>query len=377
MLKEDETNRKKYDFVVWIDADAMIMNDSIRLEAFIDSFMRRDNKNFLLNRDNGFQINSGVWFVKNDQYSYDMLSMVYNHENVKQYYIGLGDEQGSFSYLYDRNINDLQNKSVILHTDNQKLFNCSYCYYKTSYFIVHYLGLFVDLNRLEYYIKLMYPHQRDDETEIEYKERYKAVSEKYQQCSWEFDIVIPQRLEKERLEKERLEKERLEKERLEKERAERRSRICVCSFNIGEIYKETTKYGHLSKIQYCKKNGYAFDDDESIYDSSRHPAWSKILLLKKCMLKEDETNRKKYDFVVWIDADAMIMNDEIYLEDFIEKYMSEKSEKSEKREDAEKHFLLSRDNGYRMNTGVWFIRNTDYALKILEKVWENTTNGDT
>lgn len=59
------------------------------------------------------------------------------------------------------------------------------------------------------------------------------------------------------------------------------SRIAVCSFRVGEAYKESTKYAPLNKQEYCNVHGYAYIEDDSVYDSSMHPAWSKLHLLIK------------------------------------------------------------------------------------------------
>jgi hypothetical protein len=329
------------DYIVWLDADTLIINDEIILKDIIIEHM--ENKTFMMCRDNGFLINTGVWFIKNNLYALKMLNMIYEHPNVKPYIFENYHEQGSYTFLYDNNIENLRDNSIILPTSYQHVFNCSYCFYKDGYFLVHYLGI---TNRyiLKQMISFMSPFQLENESLEDYNNRYKSAKDRYQISSFERDIVIPNQI------------------REEKEK--RRSRICVCTFNIGEKYKEATKYGSLSKKKYCEKWKYSFDDDESIYDDSRHPAWSKVLLLKKCLTEKLE-DKNKYDFVVWMDADTMIMNDEILLEDLIDKYM-----------DDTKDFLVSRDNGYRINTGVWFIRNNEYSLKILDKVWDNTDKGE-
>ena len=333
------------DYIVWIDADTLITNDTIKLKDLIIEYM--ENKTFMMCRDNGFLINTGVWFIKNNIYALNMLHKIYDHPDVDQFILTDFHEQGSYTFLYDRNINNLQNNSIILTTHYQYLFNCSYCFYKNGYFLVHYLGMKPDA--LKSKSEFMYPFQRDDETEEDYNKRLISVQHIYSTTSFEKVIVAPN----------------IHKENQKK----RRKRICICTFNIGEIYKEATKYGHLSKKKYCEKWGYSFDDDESIYDSSRHPAWTKILLLQKCLnateILEDGSSQKKYDFVIWMDADTLIMNDEILVESFIDKYM-----------DDSKDFLVSRDNGYRINTGVWFMRNNEYVLNILTKVWNNTDKGE-
>lgn len=120
-------------------------------------------------------------------------------------------------------------------------------------------------------------------------------------------------------------------------------RICVCSFAFGDEYKRMTKYGRITKINYCKKYGYDFREDEDIYDKSRPPAWSKVNLIQKCLLEG------KYDYIVWIDADTHIMNSEKRLEEFIFHYSNDRD------------IMLTLDITEKINSGVMFIKNTEWA----------------
>ena len=58
-------------------------------------------------------------------------------------------------------------------------------------------------------------------------------------------------------------------------------KIAVCSFVIGDRYKDIVKYGIQTRINYCKKHNYDYIDDDSIYDRSRRIEWSKILIVQK------------------------------------------------------------------------------------------------
>ncbi len=133
---------------------------------------------------------------------------------------------------------------------------------------------------------------------------------------------------------------------------EKNPKIAILSLTIGERYKNVTKYGRLSKIEYCKKHGYDFIEDESIYDNSRPIPWSKILLIKKYLTQ--------YDYVVWIDGDTIILNLELTLEKFITDTMPLNID-----------FLMCRDHNF-CNTGVWFLRNTKYVLDIMDEIYKQT-----
>lgn len=125
--------------------------------------------------------------------------------------------------------------------------------------------------------------------------------------------------------------------------------IAICSLSIGDEYKKWTRYTRLNKINYCEKHQYTFLEDESVYNPSKPIPWSKILLLLKYL--------KFFDYLVWIDSDILIMNNEIKLESFIEKYPD--------------HDMICGSDIHMPNTGVWFIKNSDFSKQILKAVWNH------
>lgn len=135
-------------------------------------------------------------------------------------------------------------------------------------------------------------------------------------------------------------------------------RIAVCSLYINPWYRDIVKYGKISLEKYCQKHGYDFiyeteETPNGVYDGKRDIPWYKILLLLKIIQK------KKYDFVVWNDADTQIVNYNIKFEQFII-------------EMGEKDLLVARDWKSILNTGTMFIRNSNYSLNLLQKIWNNT-----
>jgi hypothetical protein len=125
-------------------------------------------------------------------------------------------------------------------------------------------------------------------------------------------------------------------------------KIGVCTLRIGDVYKRRTQYTHINKLNYCDKHSYTFIDDESVYDDSKPIPWSKLKLLEEYL--------QQFDYLVWIDADILIMNQDIKLESFIEKYPT--------------NIICGSD--WRMtNTGVLFVKNTEWSMKFLEAIWLN------
>jgi hypothetical protein len=126
-------------------------------------------------------------------------------------------------------------------------------------------------------------------------------------------------------------------------------KIAVLTLAIGDAYKEKVHYAHLSKKIYCEKHSYDLIDDESVWDTERPISWSKICLLKKYL--------PLYDYVVWMDADAMITNMDHKLEDKIG-WMEGKDIM------VVKPFPI-------INLGVMFLRNSPNCMFMLDEIyWE-------
>lgn len=128
-------------------------------------------------------------------------------------------------------------------------------------------------------------------------------------------------------------------------------KIAICYLSIGEEYRYRTRWSRLNKINYCKKHNYDFIEDDSVYDknNNRGIPWSKVDLLLKYI--------DNYDYLVWMDADQLIMNDNIKLESIIEKYNN--------------YYQIIGSDWIMPNTGCWFVKNNDWSKQFLNKVLEN------
>lgn len=140
-------------------------------------------------------------------------------------------------------------------------------------------------------------------------------------------------------------------------------KIIVCSLYINPWYREIVKYGKLSIERYCRKNKYTFMyETEStpggVYDAKRDIPWYKVLLLLKIM------NTVECDFVVWNDADSMIINYDKKLEHIIENDLGKKD------------ILVARDCHSILNTGTMFLRNCEYTKQVLQAIWDNEMDFD-
>lgn len=129
-------------------------------------------------------------------------------------------------------------------------------------------------------------------------------------------------------------------------------RIAVLTLVIGDKYKSAVSLGTESKIKYCQKNNYNFIiGGDEVYDKSRPIAWSKIKMIEKYL--------PNYDYIFVSDADVIIMNDDIKIESFIEKYMNQK-------------ILLVSKDWQNINTGNIIIKNCDEIYSLMKNIWKQT-----
>lgn len=127
------------------------------------------------------------------------------------------------------------------------------------------------------------------------------------------------------------------------------SDVAVVTLAIGDEYKAIVKDGIESKRLYCERHGYDFICGQENLDPSRPLPWSKIKILQKVM------ENPNYKWIFWTDADSLIMNQAIKLEDLIdEKY----------------NFIVTKDPNA-MNTGQFFIKNCAWSRDLLVKVYND------
>lgn len=126
--------------------------------------------------------------------------------------------------------------------------------------------------------------------------------------------------------------------------------IAVITIAQGNEYKEKVKLGLEANRQYCQKHGYDYICCEENLDPSRHIYWSKIILALQTL------ENPSYKWVVWLDADTIVMNQDIRLEDLL---------------DENVNLIIGYDwNG--VNSGVFFIKNCDWSKEFLKGVYART-----
>jgi hypothetical protein len=139
----------------------------------------------------------------------------------------------------------------------------------------------------------------------------------------------------------------------------------ICITTLTDSKSTSTKYRFMrwrnfdgileltwqNKRAYAAKHGYHLYDGSDLIDLSRPPAWSKIKAVKRLLQEE------RCDWVMWADADTVIMNSDVKIEDFLP-------------EDSTKDLLVAGDIGGGYNSGVFYFRNTPWSRKVLDDWWD-------
>jgi hypothetical protein len=134
-------------------------------------------------------------------------------------------------------------------------------------------------------------------------------------------------------------------------------KIGIITLAYGEKFKKDIKYGKQTLINYCNKHGYdLLEDEDMVKKHDREIQWTKILLIQKYLQNKDPF----YDYLIWIDADIIILNPEKKIEDFITRLMNNK------------HIMYSKDFGNWVNNGVIFIKNTKESFDYFVESWNHT-----
>jgi hypothetical protein len=99
--------------------------------------------------------------------------------------------------------------------------------------------------------------------------------------------------------------------------------------------------------QYAQIHGYRFVEHRSLLDITRHPAWNKIMAVRKAM------SASRAQWILWVDADAVIMNYEHRIEDLIEEGCD---------------LIFGSDfNG--LNSAVFLARNCEWCRQFFDAVY--------
>lgn len=306
------------DWVFWIDGDACIMNFHTRLEDIID-----DDFDIMFTVDT-YTINCGVFLIKNNEKTKRFLDQVYSREDFITHPWW---EQAAILETINHGFTDLKIKKV-----PQKTFNS-------------YAGKDV-WGKLSEEIPPELILSEGSWTSVGSNVFHQCKDRESKGFFSSGDFVLHFAGTK-----------IAQTEQLLIDNC-RTSDICMLSYatqvsSSGGDFKNYAEKIFKNNKAYAEKHGYDWRQYWGSLDESRPPAWSKILYILKAL-------DKGYDWVYWIDADAVIMNHEIELLKFL---------------DDRYDFILCKD-AFSWNTGSWFIKNTEEARQLLEYTYSKEEFSD-
>ena len=322
-----------FDYAIWMDADAIFNDLTFKFENIINEHLAKDLlicKDPCYDANNHCMVNTGVMIFKNTAKSIRLLNDTWNScndycvDNLQKYsYDGYPHEQGALATLLR---NSQYSDTNTYHLYEQTKFNAHPCCSNSKTFIIHYMG------------------SRQSPTHInDFVNSVKQINCKNSMQSPTFPIFYtPNKTHK---------------------------------IALTTMYTDNIKsYGEIStknKEWYAKKHNIDLIVSKNRL-STRHPAWDKI----QCVLN---AMKKEYDYVIWMDADAIFLTDQIDFNTIINVF-------------PEKNFIVCYDpnkptdklttnmdynclqNLQIINTGVFIIKNNDEMKKLLENAWNTKTN---
>ena len=129
------------------------------------------------------------------------------------------------------------------------------------------------------------------------------------------------------------------------------ARFAIVSVVTGPVPQPFYAQGITNRALYATRHDYALKVYNRI-DHERPIAWSKILALKRTM------RTGKFDWLFWMDSDAVITNFETHLDEFVPGA-------------TEKDLVIAKDcRG--LNTGIFMLRCSPTGLQLLEEIYSGT-----
>jgi ADP-heptose:LPS heptosyltransferase len=99
--------------------------------------------------------------------------------------------------------------------------------------------------------------------------------------------------------------------------------------------------------EYARRHGYGYVCHRRMLDPQRHPSWNKVLAVRECLEKQRE------GWVMWVDADAMVMNHRLNAQNFI----------------LPGYDLVCASDGNGLVAGIFMIRCCPWSLRFLDTVF--------
>ena len=129
----------EYDYIIWIDADAVFYYDA---DNIIDLINQHKNVDFIFSNDiNNTNINSGFFITKNTNYSIHLLNLWANNKQIYKYSLkSKWEDQAGLQYIFRKNIMDIKNHCVIYNYGYLQHFNYNKIDKLENTYVLHLAG---------------------------------------------------------------------------------------------------------------------------------------------------------------------------------------------------------------------------------------------
>ncbi len=132
-----------------------------------------------------------------------------------------------------------------------------------------------------------------------------------------------------------------------------KKRFGILTLCVGEMRQSIGDFAANGKQRYAKRHDYDFIYRTESVDSKRDGSWNKIPWLQRHL--------PDYEWLMWCDADTIICNSDVRLEDLVE--------------GCTKDLIIGWDHQPCLNAGNFLIRNCPWAFDFLARVWMRHDQG--
>ncbi|KAI8059693.1 galactosyl transferase GMA12/MNN10 family-domain-containing protein [Thamnidium elegans] len=148
-----------------------------------------------------------------------------------------------------------------------------------------------------------------------------------------------------------------------------RKAIVTSSYIYDKCMEPSATKASLNKRDYADKHGYVFIGrsrefgQQALRADQRRTVWGKIDVIEKVL--------PKFEWILWLDMDAVIMNPNQTIEELMSRLKTEYYSGTESEFEENIDFIIVRPGTDKMiNAGVFLIKNTSWSFKFLREIQE-------
>lgn len=146
-----------------------------------------------------------------------------------------------------------------------------------------------------------------------------------------------------------------------------RKAIVTSSYIYDKCMEPSATKASLNKRDYADKHGYVFISrsrefaQQALRADQRRTVWGKIDVIEKVL--------PKFDWLLWLDMDAVIMNSQQTIEELMTRLKTDYYNGTASEFDEKIDFIIIRPGTDKMiNAGVFLIKNTSWSFKFLREI---------